>query len=509
MSGADLHHADLRRPEGMDQKIYDNLCKEYKRVSQNLHVAEGRANTSARTLARNQQLKETERETLKRHLDNFKNNPTIQAALQQIGGDTTEALKILRNMETRQTQIEAHLRALTSSSSSSSSPPAAAEVEMVEASDVEKIECNVCFDSYPDCLKMPCCKFWACRECLFTLLTAHDIDVECPYSRHRLSQVEGFGEVTRQLTPCLPQDIMRVLQGGGCVMPLVNLFGSSFRETGASYQMFHSKIHVEESKIDVNPAWVNLELAPGMVKKMPMQMLSVPNDEIHKFVKEKCNNVWPKRGSYVRILTAFPAMYDFKRFEKPINDKACCLLELPSDEGEQVKIPLSEIRSLQAERSHEDEVDAMQYFEPGKKLLLKHYLRPWRFYFYKSTDFNTYGPVLNLQEHGGDPVAFASATVENIIFKHFEDVFLESDWISVENGAAIGHRLPVPCVVRVTWMKPDGYGESEFQGDVTFWGYSSEIDIVIQHVHFTKGSKHRMFHVRDVRRVRYICTGSV
>ena len=56
MSGADLHHADLRRPEGMDQKIYDNLCKEYKRVSQNLHVAEGRANTSARTLARNQQL---------------------------------------------------------------------------------------------------------------------------------------------------------------------------------------------------------------------------------------------------------------------------------------------------------------------------------------------------------------------------------------------------------------------------------------------------------------------
>jgi len=237
-----------------------------------------------------------------------------------------------------------------------------------------------------------------------------------------------------------------------------------------------------------------------------LQMLSVPDDEIHKFVKDKCNNVWPKRGSYVRILTAFPAMYEFKRFEKPINDKACCLLELPNDEGEQVKIPLSEIRSFQTDRSHEEEVAAMQ---PGTKLLLKHYLRPWRFYFYKSTDFNAYGPVLNLEEHGGDPVAFASATVENIVSKHFWDAFLESDLILVENGAVIGHRLPVPCVVRVTWKNPAGYGESEFQGDITFFGYSAEIDIVIQHVHFTKGSKHRMFHVRDVQRVRYICTGSV
>ena len=538
MSGADLGHVDLRRPEGMDQRIYDNLTKEYKRVCQRLHMAEGRATTSARTLTRNKQLKETERETLKRHLDSFRNNPAIRTLLQQIGGDTTEALKILRSIESKQTQMEAQLNSLvqggSSSSSSSSSSGSvharvvaemeaaaaaadaraaavreAVDVEMVEDDDVEKIKCNLCLDSYRDCMKMPCCEFWACKPCLLSLLHCKDEDVNCPQCRRVFTRFQNFAEMGEAVLPLLPQDVVQVIRHGGCVVPLFNLRGSMFYPEGARwYQRFHTKIGIKESEIDVNPAWVNLKLAPGVVKKVPFSMLSLPDDEIHKFVRAKCNNVWPKRGVQVRILTAFPAMYTFKYFDKPVNDKACCVLEV--NDIEDLRLPLSEIRTFETDRSREEEVsfEVGRRWQPNTKMLLKHYLHPWRLYTLQSCSFDeTYGPVLNLKENyaARADVAFPLATVENIVIDNFEERRNQFDPFVVHNRPAnSGLTLPTPCVVQVTWKNPHGYAEMHLRDDVTFHGYSSPIEI-----HLTKGSQHGKVSVLDVQSVRYICAGTV
>ena len=525
-------------PDGMDRQLYKTIRKDYDRAVSRLSMAVNRE-AKPQTIQKNQKLRDEALTALKLHLQAFKMNPELRAALNTCNATAAQALALLQQFVTVQTsnhtQVMQQLQILVNhaGSSSSSAAPLAAVVDnvaveaavadnvAVEAAEMEVDlpDCIMCYDSCSNGVRMPCCtregsEKHACKTCFLTLL-AQRHQMVCPMCRTELDDLAGFPDVLPKLQACMPKGVLSVLQSGGFVVPLFD-FTKAFMDhedddgedvVEVPWQsQFHCKIQCHKTNLSSNPAWVEVKHDSPMptTTLMPVHMLSVAGDEIHQFVQDKCKGKWPERGSRVRVTCGnpYPMYYQFRGFQRVYGEETSCRFYAPSDDDDHecVDVPLSKISTFKDVFAWTVASISRPFkFVDGqlRKVLLKLPFLPFAQFYIKDILDDGVGPLLEL---GSVQHAFFQKTVylamlETVTLATF--VSLEHDPVKV--WFCPHPKLPVPSIVKPTFLVNVHIRfRVEFEHrEVHFFGYSQGYGNRINAI-FTKDSTVIVVETKDI-----------
>lgn len=223
----------------------------------------------------------------------------------------------------------------------SSSPPTSS----AHMPDLEH-ECVICFAASSNTTTLPCCyqgEKRICSGCLTDMLDNHkEGDFKCPCCRCPLNKnLEHFAAFMRTLKlPLAVVDVLLNPEGPKTFVPLVDpnshvvdddpmpVVGDYWEchdneLNDAWFNEYHCELTcLSQSTVDQHPFWANLYFDhqdKPVLCKIPISKLSVPGDDIHTFVRDKCGSKWPRRGVHVELVLRkvklIPIHYEFLLFK--------------------------------------------------------------------------------------------------------------------------------------------------------------------------------------------------
>ena len=516
---------DLVCPDGMDRQLYLTLKKDYTkaRARHGMSVTNG---LKPQTIAKNLRLMEQEKSKLKEHLTAYSQHPELRQILSTCNSTATQTLELLRESVLGQgknhREVLAKLQLLVDRVGASSSfvaPAAAAD----NAMQVDHPTCNICLDDSANGFDMPCCSRpgnakHVCGTC-FMAMASQKRDVACPNCRTELLDHPDFAAIALKLQLALPAAVRKMLHQPGpkTFVPLRDVvewdrsnLDEDTEDTSFGRQWFgdyHFQAH-GNSKQCLNPAWVDLVFGePPVTKRVPLATLSVKDDDVDLFVRQKCCGKWPKRGTTIRVTCGqFVAHYRFVRFQKSYLEETACKFSMGYDKDfETLCVPLCRIsawRDLEA-WSAEETAGLLRFNGPPKQIIVKLQDCPFVQCFIRDVLEDAVGPRLHLSKTQNGAVQTAYLGMVELL--NTEDIVPKSpNPITVFN--CMSPTLPTPSIVKPFFSPLSGdfrFKDAFHCRDVCFFGYSDGWNKTVW-AHFTLDFVHLKVAITDIVSLTFV-----